>query len=158
MNRILRLTPLLFLLLLLPACQDQAEAPPLDTAEAERIYGTIHDHHDRLMAQYHQMSAEMPPEMRQRYEEMERLYGEAMPMHEHMMQGHMRGPGMMHGEADAAGMTWEQMHAMDDRLHTLHARMAEDLHAHGYADMAAMHEQMAQYYDEALHLTDEDGS
>ena len=153
MNHILRLTPLLFLLLLLPACQDQAEAPPLDTAAAERIYGTIHDQHGQLMAQYQQMAAEMPAEMRQRYEEMERLYGEAMPMHEHMMQGHM----MMHGDSGAAGMTWEQMHALDDRLHGLHAQMAEDLHAHGYADMAAMHEQMARYYDEALRLNDEDG-
>lgn len=150
------LFPLLLVLFLLPACREQAEAPPFDAEEARRLYGTISDHHERIMAQYGRRASEMTPEIQQRYDQMEQMYGEAEPMYRQMMHG-----GMMDGDMMGAGtgdmrMDWEHLHAMDRRMRTWHTEMATALRAQGYDDMADMHGQMTQYYDQALRLSQED--
>lgn len=152
------------LLLVLSACRADGDRStrrgmmaPLDTTRLQEIYRGMEQDYGRLMAQYEEMRAQMSSDVQAMYQHMQQMYGEANAMHQQMMQGGMmHEEGMMGRGAGMMGMMgareWDQqMLGMHEGLAQMHGRA-------GRNEMAQMHEQMTQWYRQALEATPADSA
>lgn len=128
-----------------------------DTTRIQEIYRGMEKDYDQLMARYEEMKAQMPPDVQQMYQHMQQMHGEVSAMHQEMMQGGMMHEGGMMGRGDEmmsmmGAREWDQqMLSMHEGLARMHQRGGQD-------EMAQMHQQMTEWYRQALENTPSEGT
>lgn len=126
----------------------QQSAASADTSHIRQTYDQIGRHYQQMTERYQGMVDDMAPEARNLYERMQQHYGE-------MMSQDGMGHGMM--EPGRMGQHMMAMHGRTEwsrEMMELHRQMADIHREGGNSEMARMHEQMTQLYQDVL----EDGT
>lgn len=144
----------------------------LDTTRLQEIYAAMEEGHNQLVARYEEMRAQMPSGLQQMVQHMQQMHGEATAMHEQMMQGQGMQGGMMQGQGmQGQGMQGRGMQGQgtgmrgmmgmrewDQQMLGMHQGLAQMHQRAGRDEMAQMHQQMTQWYRQALEATPADSA